>query len=524
MNLVKRNFSVETWLKLAAVIVFGSIFLKAIIDIDTNYDTWWYHLPFAARIWGIIPSEMYLAEDRIEYRFEGFPLVANFLQGLLWRITQRVQSANLVCFGSLTLYLYFLKSYCRIPLYLSAIALLTIPTVITHVTTCFVDLPGNVSFSILLMMTYLLYLKQELPTKKDLLIICLAAAAAVNIKPQLQILTFLLLGVTVSRIVWLHFKLTPDFKRWLFKAVPISLIASLLIFATPVKNIVLYGNPFYPIKVQVAGVVLNHKLNPATYQEGSRPQKWLQSVLEINTPPWWSSDQWNGGDNRYMDRGGGFFGAYVVFNLILLLFFLVREILERKRQKPAVSDRVSPPNNNLELFKQTNLPRQSTIAIIFLVAMSVIPANFPQSHELRYFMFWMISLVSLNLYLITDYEKQLGYLKWLKTKYLGLVYAVFLTIVLVKVGNFYALPQFFSLKDQIQKGVKPELLEQIQANDRICLIGKPGLINPASVPYAEIQHTLLYSAYFHPELNYSYSIKASLEPTRCQDRKIVPKV
>lgn len=505
MNLVKRNLGVETLLQLVALIVFSSIFLKAIIDIDTNYDAWWYHLPFAARIWGIVPAEMYLAEDSIEYRFEGFPLLANFFQGFFWRITQRVQSANLVCFGSLILYLYFLKSYFRVPLYLSAIALIAIPTVLTHATSCFVDLPGNIAVSMVMMITYLLYQRKQLPTKRDLLIIFLAAAAAANIKPQLQILTFLILCFTGLRIIWLHFKLTPNFKPWLIKAVPIGLIASLLIFATPVKNIALYGNPFYPIKVQVAGIVLNHKLTPATYQEGSRPQKWLNSVLEINTPPWWSADQWNGGDDRYMDRGGGFFGAYVVFNLILLLFLFFHQKFN-------------------QTVSEKNLTRETTTAIIFVVAMSLIPANFPQSHELRYFMFWMISLVSINLYLISLYEQKSAQLKWLKTKYLGLIYAVFLTIVLVKVGNFYAVPQFFSLKQQIQIGVKTELIKQIQPNDRICLIGKPGLIDPSQVPFAAIQHTFLYSRYFHPELNYSYSIKAAVTPKHCGDRKIIPQV
>ncbi|MGF1539129.1 MAG: hypothetical protein ACFCU5_01550 [Pleurocapsa sp.] len=505
MKSVRKNINIETVLKLAAIAVFISIFLKAIIDIDTNYDTWWYHLPFAARIWGIVPPDIYLAEDAIEYRYEGFPLLANFVQGFFWRITGRVQSANLVCFGSLILYLYFLKAYCRIPLYLSAIALLTIPTVITHVTTSFVDLPGNVAVSILVMMTYLLYTRREVPTTKDILIIILAAAAAVNIKPQLQPLTFVILCFTGLRILWLNFRRSPNFKSWLVKAIPLGLIASLLIFATPVKNIVIHGNPFYPIKIQVAGIVLNHKLSPATYQEGSRPQKWFNSVFEINTPTWWSTDQWNGGNDKFMDRGGGFFGNYVIFNLILLLcLFLYQQITNKENQ--------------------ANLKRATTTAIIFAIAMSVIPANFPQSHELRYFMFWMICLVSFNLYLIAQYEQNFSKLKWLKSKYVGLVYALFLTIVLTKVGNFYAKPQFFSLQQQIQAGVKPELLQQIQPGDRVCLIARAGLVNPKAVPYAAMQHTFLYSAYFHPQLDYSYSIKARSTASKCENRKIIPQI
>ena len=63
---------------------------------------------------------------------------------------------------------------------------------------------------------------------------------------------------------------------------PLVAIASSLIFATPIKNVALYGNPFDPTKVAVAGIVINHKAVPETYSEGDRPQKWLRSVLEIN--------------------------------------------------------------------------------------------------------------------------------------------------------------------------------------------------------------------------------------------------
>jgi hypothetical protein len=46
-----KTSKLEIILSLIAIIVCGTIFLKAIIDVDTNYDVGWYHLPFAARIW-----------------------------------------------------------------------------------------------------------------------------------------------------------------------------------------------------------------------------------------------------------------------------------------------------------------------------------------------------------------------------------------------------------------------------------------------------------------------------------------
>ena len=106
----KNRQVLETILKAIALIIAVSIFLKAIIDIDTNYDVGWYQLPFAARIWGIVPAESFLSEDLIEYRYDGFPLLANFFQGLLWKLTGRIQATNLVGYLSLIIYFFFLNS------------------------------------------------------------------------------------------------------------------------------------------------------------------------------------------------------------------------------------------------------------------------------------------------------------------------------------------------------------------------------------------------------------------------------
>ena len=506
-NSPKKNKQkgLEIVLTVIAVLVTISIFLKAIIDIDTNYDTWWYHLPFAARIWGIVPPDKFLPDLSIQYRFEGFPLLAHWLQGLLWFITGRVQSANLVGFFSLIIYLIFLKTYFQVPLYLSAIALLAIPTVITHAATCFVDLPGNIGMSVLVMMTYLLFKQKQLPSQRDVVVMFFGAATAANIKPQLQPLTFLVCCVIGLRLLWLYFKQSSTAKPKLWKIVPIVLIASLLIFATPVKNIVLHGNPFYPIKIQVAGVVLNHEVVPKTYQEGNRPQKWLDSVLEITTPPWWSTDQWNAGNDKYMDRGGGFFGAYVIFNVLLSIGLSTQELIQN-RQLPKAEGSIN-----------------ARTALVTVLIMSLVPANFPQSHELRYFMFWMICLVSLNIYLLSRSQINWQRWRWLQPKYMGLVYLVFLIIVLSKVGSFYGKPVFISLEKHLPTAVKPELLGQIKSKEKICLITiEPELANREEVPFESRQNAFLYSSYFHPELDYSYSIRAALNSENCGDRKFVP--
>ena len=490
----------EIILSLIALVIVTSIFLKAIIDIDTNYDVGWYHLPFAARIWGIVPAESFLSESLIEYRFDGFPLLAHFFQGLLWKLTGRIQATNLVGYLSLIIYFCFLRNYFKVPLYLSVIAIFAIPAVLTHAATSFVDLPGNIGVAILMMMTYSFFRQSRLPKPGELLIAFLGAAIAVNIKPQLQPLIFVLYWIVGIRLVWLYFRYSNPTERRLWLTIPLAAIASILIFATPIKNVALYGNPFYPIKIEFAGIVLNHQLTPETYDEGDRPQKWLRSILEINTPQW-SPDQWNGDDEKYLDRAGGFFGAYVLFNLLLLIGLTIREQLQ---------NRTSPPHKS----------RNATTALITILLVSLIPANFPQSHELRYFMFWMITLVSLNLCVVSELPNQAS--KWLRPKYVGLVYLLFLAIVFIRIDNYYLRPVFNSLEPYLKDNVKTELLEQMTPNERTCMISRHAVPDPKAVPYASIPNAFYYSSYFNPEMEYNYSIKAAVDPRDCGDLKVIP--
>ena len=495
----QHRLGIETVLYAIALTLAASVFFKAVVDVDSNYDPGWYHLPFAGRLGGILPREMFIGDEKwFEPRFDGFPLLAHFLQGLFWRITGRIQSANLVSFSAVVGYWFFLRSYFKVPLYLAIIALFSIPLVLNHASTSFVDLLGNIGTSILVMMTYSFYKNRQLPKANELFIAFVGAAIAANTKTQLQPLVFVILLVLGIRLCWLYWRHKPAVR--LIKIVPVTLLATLIIFATPVKNTVLYGNPLYPIKIEVAGIVLNHKLSPEAYEEGNRQINWVTSVLEIKAPYFWRADQWSNDPNR--SRRGGFFGAYVVFNLLLLLGLWIREWIQ---------------NRSLPLEERS---REARYAVYTAIAMSLIPLNFPQSHELRYFMYWMITLVSLNLYLIC-LPKQL-FRKWLQPKYITLVYLIFLTIVLSKIGRSTVIPSFYTLDKYIEQGVKPEFIAQIKPDEKVCLISEHMGEDVQNSFIASLKYAYLYSSYFHPELNYDYSIQAAFDPQACGDRTIIP--
>ncbi|MBE9167813.1 hypothetical protein IQ238_09875 [Pleurocapsales cyanobacterium LEGE 06147] len=504
MKFFQKRYGVVTFLNLVVSIVAISLFFKAIIDVDKSYDTWMYHVPFAARLWGIIPRELHIFYDAEEARFAGFPVLVEFLQGFFWFITGRVQAGNLVDYLSLGLYCFFLKAYFQVPLYLSAIAFLAVPLVQVHVTSSYVDLPGGVCLSILIMMTYLLYIKkgEDVYNKRNLFLIFLAAAGAANIKFQLVPLVVFVLFFALFRIIWLRWqKMQAGEKpyKWLLTFIPLVFLTSLLIFATPIKNVVIYGNPFYPIKIEVAGAVLNHQLGFYQHAADSikdvpQVQRWLYSILEINAPRW-SIDQWSPDPTK--SRLGGFFGAYVVFHLLLLGYLFWR-----------------------------NRSRETTVAIALLAVISIVTAIAPQSHELRYYLYWMILLVSLNLYLVTRLERSSSRdaaiprsaspearlpqkSPRLNSRNLGLVCLVFLSIVIVKTNFVYVTPNFYTLDKHLKTFVNFNLLRnQIQPGDaRVCLVNRS----------KQYRKTFLYSSYFHPQLGYSYSIKSALDPSECRE-------
>ena len=134
-------------------------------------------------------------------------------------------------------------------------------------------------------------------------------------------------------------------------------------------------------------------------------------------------------------------------------------------------------------------------------------------------MFWMITLVSLNLSIVASVASGT---KWLQGKYIGLIYLIFAVIVWNKINNYYLLADFRSLERFLANNIKTELVEQMVQDRRNCLIARHAVANLKKVPFASITNAFFYSSYFHPEVGYDYSIKASIEPENCGDLTVVP--
>ena len=109
-----------------------------------------------------------------------------------------------------------------------------------------------------------------------------------------------------------------------------SSIALPVVFATPLANLATHGNPYYPVRMSLARPRAARAPRTPTprrrlgSQRAPRPVRFACSLLEIGIRPLsdehrWTVDQWMPDDSGG-NRMGGFFGAYVVVNLALLVW------------------------------------------------------------------------------------------------------------------------------------------------------------------------------------------------------------
>jgi hypothetical protein len=170
---------------------------------------------------------------------------------------------------------------------------------------------------------------------------------------------------------------------------------------------------------------------------------------------------------------GGFFGAYVVFHLILLGWAVGR-----------------------------GRERRARTAGIGFALFTVLMAHVPQSHELRYYLCWMMVLVSLNLWLIGGVPDGSGW----KLPALGAACAVFLGAVLAVTRGIYVYPSGMTFAELMREGLEQRVVAGIRDGEKVCLRREP--------------YTFLYGARFHPGRR--YLVQEVERPEECGEARWVP--
>ena len=481
-------------LQLAAAGLLVCLLLKALFEVDNHFDSWWYHLPWAARLAGLMPADAYLFEPIAAARFEGFPLLPEFLQGLLWRATGRVESANLVGFLSLAAYIFFLRRYLGVAWWLATPALLAVPLVQAHATVAYVDLIANLAMAALLLLTFLAYVRPGFVRRGTLAMLLFTAFVAANSKFQLiPLVALALIFATYPFSAWLRSTDTGQQPGSTTKTLRLTAVALALaaVFFVPLKNLVQHGNPVYPLKIEVAGIVLNHQENlpPEDLGTGAltgSPQaiKWLYSVFEVGMTPLFDVKRWTldsaAPPGAPMTIQGGYFNLYVAAQLILLLYFLTRAGRKERRA-----------------------------ALVLVGVASAVTMVMPASHLLRYYLYWMICIISLNLYFLTAFDSE-----WMRRIAAG-VFLLFVLLVVDITDQNFVRPRFHSLDQLLTERIDPRILRDVKSGGPVCLA------------MADVSRHFLYAPLWHPPANYTVKAgplhaadEAEIQAT-CAGRRII---
>jgi hypothetical protein len=483
-----RILSVDHVLNAIAAVFLILLIHRAFVDIDLrNFDSLAYHLPFAGRLWGIVPRDELLFVDHLEDVYNGFPLLGELLQGLLWYFFGLMQAANLVALFSLVLFCYFASVYLAVPAGSLFLALLAVPLIQVHAAASLVDLPANVGCAAALLIVYRLYAQTVPPGLRDIVLFSVAAAAAVNTKFQAVPIVGLCLVAVGGRLVFFYSGRSgvdgPN--RSMLVRIGVLAACSPVIFASLIKNAIAFGNPFYPVAFGIFGWSLPHTMSPAVVsplylKDAPQSLRWLLSVFEFRAfdprrPILWMGDQGYLPAGVPADRMGGYFFVYVILSLLLFAMLVAR-----------------------------NRTRPRRVAAVFFVLLSVITSALPQSHELRYYMYWIVVLITLNFYLLVRAREEKG--RGFSASHLGIISCAMLITTVVLTKALYIRPTTQAIVIGITESLEPAIKAAVEKKPDICVLGSTNLF-------------LLYTTDFHPSLR--YSVKAAYEQKQCGSRPVL---
>jgi hypothetical protein len=482
MNSASNRVSRSVITVLASIAIFFLV-RRAFGRLDIAWDAITYHLPFAARRVGLCDEHCLILSAYFENIYRSFPPLADIIQGFFWKVTGRPEATNLASLSALLLLIAYLRRFWLIHWGLAVVAMLAIPMVQIHATSSYIDLMTNVAATIAVLSLLMIVLHPERVNWKLQIVAVLSMIFLGNSKTQmipvaalLGALFLLLENIYVQpeqRGIW-----RIDRSHWIGLAA--GVILALLILASPLRNLILFGNPVYPVSLSIMGIHL-----PGTYtypgpvsisdyyRDVPGPLRWLLSIMEFSaydsryTP--WNIDQASVPQSIPSFRMGGYFVAYVLATVALLVFGAGR--------LPAA-------------FR-----RRILVSVGLLTA---VVACLPASHELRYYMFWMMVMVALNLYMYFSPScPEFRDRDTLAKLTLGVIVACSLSVVSLSGGRYFtatgSAEQFV-----IQTGIRNTINTVVRDGDVVCVRQGKG-------PFVA-----LYASIFHPGHRYSVIVDGIL--------------
>jgi hypothetical protein len=455
-------------LRVVAGFALAGLFAAAVHDLSQAWDSGYYHLPFAGRLAGMLSPDVLVFHPANAARFEGYPRLGERLQGALWALTGRPECANLVAFASVPALTWLLRARFAVPWHLSVLALLAIPLVQAHASSAYVDLPANAGLSALVLAAIHAHATGK-ATRGAVATGLVGAAIAINTKAQLH-------PLAAAALVALGARVAMD-RAWGFLG--LMALAAPVVAATPLVNLVQHANPYYPLHLTVLGRLLPgpetaYSSAPAWLEHAPRPVRFALSLAEVGLRPItderrWSVDQWMPEDSG-ANRMGGFFGAYVAAALAFLAWTARRD-----------------------------RSREARVACVGFALFTALVSIMPQSHELRYYMGWMIVLVAIDLWLAC---RAGGVLPTAA----GVAALVAFIVVAASTRGWYVWPRGSRFEAVVARRTDAALIAGIREGERVCVSREPW--------------SYLWAAPFHPGRR--YVVVEAERPEDCGDARPLP--
>jgi hypothetical protein len=366
---VAAGFAALHWALIA--VVYGRLAAIACLRFPLDWDFLAYHFPGALATYGLTS---YTPEPRLIAVIAGFPPLPRFVEGALVLATGRFSAAsalNLIGVGALVAGLVWLYGR-RISLRWLATALLGVPLFVIHLESGYVDL-FTASFLALAFAAFAELERDSLRPRAGAALLVGALAAAQLAKFQAWPVAALI-GAAAT---WRFAALARAGRISRRAALAQFAALALLLAAWPVRNLVVFHNPVYPVVFPFAPSLFpNARVDadsgvynlPVWLADRSRPVRFLASLAEWSRFHsgerfYWSIDQSAHADPTRSPhhRLGGWFP----WTMAALAFGALRA---RRAGK------------------------LSATAQVTFAASVVLIACLPQSHELRYWLFVPLGL------------------------------------------------------------------------------------------------------------------------------------
>ena len=479
------RYARKSGLILLAAEILLFLVIRAALTFDPSWDAIAYHYPFAARLAGICGHDCLQMTPGLEQDYVAFPVVIEFIQGWLWRLTGVPEATNFVSVAALFVFVAYLAVHWRVLWYWAVIGLTAIPVVQVYSTSSYTDLVTNVAAAIgLLTVAELLFRPDRVRVGVQTLF-ALSMILLGNSKTQMMPVAA---AITMAFIVLMTYTSADrpdrafDLRRPVAGAA-FSTVLLLLVNATALRNLVEFGNPYYPVQISILG----HQFLPGylpplagnsapEYLRGApSPLRWLLSVFEfsafdLRVMPY-SVGQGDVPQSAPSFRMGGYFATYILTAVGFLMIALTR------------------------------LGKTGLLLGGYFLALTVATALMPASHELRYYMFWALSLIALLLIIYASPSFGAELSAELSLAWRWIMLSCFVAVTMLTGGHFFRPGLYFNVADFIAKNGFEATVKKLKDGQTVCV--------------ADERFAILYSRAYHPHR--AYKVIQGDDPT-CDTR------